>query len=327
MKYCSVPGCKSKLTKKPTKTFFFSLPTDETNGQVDPLKHKRRQEWVKAIRGLRLPESTLQNAVVCSKHFVSGHPASEQDVYHKDWVPSLHLPQIVLDQRKIVDVIIETLPDVIVQFDVPDLIILDKVKFNEKQIEMDLIHKYITNPVCDENGYYNDDHDYLGLPVLPTKTESVAMRQELSQDHSYSITDRPACLYFDSRHFCNICAYNFNNLFSFNNHMMVHTVKNDVMCFLCEQTFLTTTCLNNHLNVHTCLCDKCGVEVPTMQLRAHLLVNQKQKYQNRDILKYRIPQKKKVYFCVLCMKRFFTKQQYGEHAFMHNRVKWGRGRI
>ncbi|VEN40896.1 unnamed protein product [Callosobruchus maculatus] len=86
---CIVAGCKSRAERNGVR--FFSVPAVKYNRFLtvkNELSRKRRDVWIAALKRLDLTESKLKNQRVCSKHFITGKPASLEDENNPDWVPS-----------------------------------------------------------------------------------------------------------------------------------------------------------------------------------------------------------------------------------------------
>ncbi|KAJ8930304.1 hypothetical protein NQ314_016923, partial [Rhamnusium bicolor] len=58
------------------------------NRKINKLAERRRQMWINALKRADLTETKIKYARVCSKHFISGTPASLTDETNPDWVPS-----------------------------------------------------------------------------------------------------------------------------------------------------------------------------------------------------------------------------------------------
>ena len=72
---------------------FFRVPViDKKNGEeAEELSTEHRTKLITAISRDDLTEQILKNDRVCSRHFVSSHPAKPWDKYNVDWVPTLNL--------------------------------------------------------------------------------------------------------------------------------------------------------------------------------------------------------------------------------------------
>ena len=58
----------------------------------EQLSRKRRAEFLMAIKREGLMDKNLENDRVCSRHFITGKPATLEDDMHPDWLPTQHLP-------------------------------------------------------------------------------------------------------------------------------------------------------------------------------------------------------------------------------------------
>ena len=86
MTCCCVVGCGKRSDQENVR--LYRIPK-----VIKKKKHfseRRGREWPAAINRKKTIGS-LENARVCSSHFVSGAPAGLDEDTHPDWVPSLHL--------------------------------------------------------------------------------------------------------------------------------------------------------------------------------------------------------------------------------------------
>ncbi|KAJ8968408.1 hypothetical protein NQ314_002316, partial [Rhamnusium bicolor] len=91
--FCCVVNCGSTRSRD-ENVKFFRIPAilhfkHKTN--LNELSAKRRQKWLNAIKRADFPESKQKDAVVCSRHFISGKPAELTDELNPDWAPSVNM--------------------------------------------------------------------------------------------------------------------------------------------------------------------------------------------------------------------------------------------
>lgn len=86
---CWVPGCGNRGEKNP-KLGFFAIPKirEHEGDFTKALTEDRRRLWLKNIN--RESEPTKYSKI-CSKHFISGRPASIYERSHPDWAPTVNL--------------------------------------------------------------------------------------------------------------------------------------------------------------------------------------------------------------------------------------------
>lgn len=77
---CCAVGCSNKRVKG-GKLKFYRIPF----GHNEESK-KLRQLWVQAIKREKCTEKQIDNARICSEHFISGEKS--KDLHHPDYVPS-----------------------------------------------------------------------------------------------------------------------------------------------------------------------------------------------------------------------------------------------
>ncbi|KAJ8980019.1 hypothetical protein NQ317_019705 [Molorchus minor] len=73
------------------KLKFFRIPAVlnfKHKHNLNELSARRRLKWLNAIKRADFPEHKQKDAVVCSRHFISGQPADLTDELNPDWVPS-----------------------------------------------------------------------------------------------------------------------------------------------------------------------------------------------------------------------------------------------
>ena len=92
MVICAVLHCHNRSDRD--KSFsFYRLPTiiSHQGTQTLDLSTERQREWLVKIRRKDITPERHANVRVCSKHFVSGSPATLYDRSNPDWVPTLHM--------------------------------------------------------------------------------------------------------------------------------------------------------------------------------------------------------------------------------------------
>ncbi|VEN61179.1 unnamed protein product [Callosobruchus maculatus] len=103
---CIVVGCGSRSERD--CVCFSSVPAIRNHmflTNLNDLSRKRRESWIAAIKREDLTEPKLKHQRVCSKHFITGKPASLEDENHPDWVPSQHMGhEAPLVKKKVGDV-------------------------------------------------------------------------------------------------------------------------------------------------------------------------------------------------------------------------------
>ena len=99
-------GC-SKRTGCDKDVKFYRIPMIQTS-RPDPreveLSIKRRQGYIAAISRPELSTTELEEARICSRHFIFGKPASLFEECHPDWVPNLFLGHSTLDVSTILSI-------------------------------------------------------------------------------------------------------------------------------------------------------------------------------------------------------------------------------
>lgn len=100
---CAVVGC-SKRSDRDKDVSFYRIPTIRTGrGKRElELTTKRRTGYVAAISRGGLCESALNQARICSRHFISGKPASLYDDLNPDWLPTQNLGHSKCSKRALV---------------------------------------------------------------------------------------------------------------------------------------------------------------------------------------------------------------------------------
>ena len=87
-----------------TKTcLFFRIPTIRIgrSQREFELSTKRRVGWLAAISRDDLSEYSLKEGRVCSRHFISGKPASLFDELHPDWLPTQNLGHSKVSKERV----------------------------------------------------------------------------------------------------------------------------------------------------------------------------------------------------------------------------------
>ena len=92
MVMCVVMGC-SKRSGRDKDVKFFRIPAvQQHKGQKEKELCKRRRDgYLAAISRERISFKILENDCICSRHFISGKPASLHDDTNPDWLPTLNL--------------------------------------------------------------------------------------------------------------------------------------------------------------------------------------------------------------------------------------------
>lgn len=90
---CCILGC-SKRSGRDKDILFYRIPAILTNRgrKIFDLSKKRREKYLSAIHRQDLVTAeAIDNARICSLHFVSGKPALLEDVTSQDWYPTKNL--------------------------------------------------------------------------------------------------------------------------------------------------------------------------------------------------------------------------------------------
>ena len=92
MVICAVVGC-SKRSDRDKDVSFYRIPKIRTGRgkQELELTTKRRTGFVAALSREDLTSSGLDQARICSRHFICGRPASLYDELNPDWLPTQNL--------------------------------------------------------------------------------------------------------------------------------------------------------------------------------------------------------------------------------------------
>ncbi|KAJ8930187.1 hypothetical protein NQ314_017051 [Rhamnusium bicolor] len=89
--FCAVVNCGSNAAMDQGIKFFRIPSMYGPNRKINKLAERRRQMWINALKRADLTETKIKYARVCSKHFISGKPASLTDETNPDWVPSKNM--------------------------------------------------------------------------------------------------------------------------------------------------------------------------------------------------------------------------------------------
>ena len=92
MVICVVLGC-SKRSGRDKDVSFYRLPKIivRKGQRIEQLSRRRREGFISAISRADLTEKILSNDRICSRHFLSGKPASLEDELNPDWLPTQNL--------------------------------------------------------------------------------------------------------------------------------------------------------------------------------------------------------------------------------------------
>uniref|UniRef100_T1IH87 THAP-type domain-containing protein n=1 Tax=Strigamia maritima TaxID=126957 RepID=T1IH87_STRMM len=100
MSFCCILDCSNRKTRELTKSFY-RLPAIITKqgAEIEKISRRRRQQWISNIS--RDDLKCISSWRVCSDHFVSGKPSTDEE--NVDWVPSINLGHSKLQNKKISD--------------------------------------------------------------------------------------------------------------------------------------------------------------------------------------------------------------------------------
>ena len=89
MVLCIVFGC-SKRSGRDKDVHFYRIPKVVKNRgeSTEKLSEKRRVGFLSAIKRADITDKILANDRICSRHFISGQPASLLDETNPDWLPT-----------------------------------------------------------------------------------------------------------------------------------------------------------------------------------------------------------------------------------------------
>lgn len=102
MVICAVVGC-SKRSDRDKDVSFYRIPTIRT-GRCErelELSTKRRAGFLAAISRADLTGNSVDQARVCSRHFISGKPASLHEELHPDWLPTQNLGHSKVSKKRV----------------------------------------------------------------------------------------------------------------------------------------------------------------------------------------------------------------------------------
>ena len=102
MVICAVVGC-SKRSDRDKDVSFYRIPTIRT-GRCErelELSTKRRAGFLAAISRADLTDNSIDQARVCSRHFISGKPASLHEQLHPDWLPTQNLGHSKVSKKRV----------------------------------------------------------------------------------------------------------------------------------------------------------------------------------------------------------------------------------
>ena len=87
MVICIVFGC-SKRSGRDKDVHFYRIPKVVKNRgeSTEKLSEKRRAGFLSAIKRVDITDKILANDRICSRHFISGQPASLLDENNPDWL-------------------------------------------------------------------------------------------------------------------------------------------------------------------------------------------------------------------------------------------------
>ena len=102
MVICVVVGC-SKRSDRDKDVSFYQIPTIRTGrGERElELSTKRRAGFLAAVSRENLTENSLEQARICSRHFISGKPASLFEELHPDWLPTQNLGHSKISKKRV----------------------------------------------------------------------------------------------------------------------------------------------------------------------------------------------------------------------------------
>ena len=102
MVICAVVGC-SKRSDRDKDVSFYRIPTIRT-GRCErelELSTRRRVGFLAAISRADLTANSIDQARVCSRHFISGKPASLHEELHPDWLPTQNLGHSKISLKRV----------------------------------------------------------------------------------------------------------------------------------------------------------------------------------------------------------------------------------
>ena len=92
MVICVVLGCSKRSGRDKDVSFYRLHKIIVRKGQrIEQLSRRCREGFMSAISRADLTEKILNNNRICSRHFLSGKPASLEDELNPDWLPTQNL--------------------------------------------------------------------------------------------------------------------------------------------------------------------------------------------------------------------------------------------
>ena len=82
--------CFSKRSFRDKDVHFYRIPKVVKNRgeSTEKLSEKRRAGFLSALKRADITDKILANDRICSRHFISGQPASLLDENNPDWLPT-----------------------------------------------------------------------------------------------------------------------------------------------------------------------------------------------------------------------------------------------
>ena len=102
MVLCVVVGCSKRFGRDKDVSFYRIPKIIRNRGEeTRMLSERRRNGFVAAISRGDITAEILNHDRVCSRHFLSGSPASLDDETNPDWLPSLNLGHDKVSEVKV----------------------------------------------------------------------------------------------------------------------------------------------------------------------------------------------------------------------------------
>lgn len=103
MVICAIVGC-SKRSDRDKDVSFYRIPTIRTGRGERELKLSTKcgAGFLTAISRADFTENSIDQAWVCSRHFISGKPVSLHEQLHPDWLPTQNLGHSKVSQKRVV---------------------------------------------------------------------------------------------------------------------------------------------------------------------------------------------------------------------------------
>ena len=101
MVLCVVVGCFNRSGREKGVSFFRIPSITHRTAKDKELSTERRAEFLAAISRADVTDKILQNDRICSRHFISGKPASLYDRTNPDWLPTLFLGHSKVKARNV----------------------------------------------------------------------------------------------------------------------------------------------------------------------------------------------------------------------------------